>query len=59
VTQVSPEVSNPSRKNDCSKIDPIFPDPKIAIFRAAFLTMVSSGLLCVFSVVIALRQMAA
>ena len=32
VAQVCPGESNPSRKKDCSKIDPIFPAPKTATF---------------------------
>src|ERR1035437_5873669 len=32
VAQVCPGDSNPSRKKDCSRIDPIFPTPKTATF---------------------------
>src|ERR1019366_7114427 len=32
VTHVSLAFSNPSRNNDCSRIDPILPAPRIAIF---------------------------
>jgi len=32
VAQVCPGDSNPSRKKDCSRIDPIFPAPRIATF---------------------------
>ena len=32
VAQVCPGDSNPSRRKDCSRIDPIFPTPKTATF---------------------------